>query len=255
MRVLCGNSRGQRRLTQGSPPVGWGCWRQRAGRPQPGADTHVGGGGPGGHGLTLGPPEAAAGVCGSGNLGRVLGEPGGRGSCSDLIVLLSAQTKGQLELGVILGAAGRGLGEREREGAGPGRGAGPECEGRGRRKEREGRGPVRPGERANTRTREEGDRADLVKNSRDKPGWGQSSREEGGRRGRAGGAEVRRGDGDRTDSARGPAAVPGRPPPCSWPARAAAAAPPPRCSAARPAPPRAGAQSPRLRRKLREHSH
>lgn len=36
-------------------------------------------------------------------------------------MLLAAQTKGQLELGVILGAAGRGLGEREREGAGPGR--------------------------------------------------------------------------------------------------------------------------------------
>lgn len=49
-----------------------------------------------------------------------LGEAGGRGGCSDLIVLLTAQTKGQLELDVILGAAGRGLGERECEGPGGG---------------------------------------------------------------------------------------------------------------------------------------
>lgn len=40
-----------------------------------------------------------------------------REGCSDLIVLLTAQTKGQLELDVILRAAGRGLGERECEGA------------------------------------------------------------------------------------------------------------------------------------------
>lgn len=45
--------------------------------------------------------------------------------------------------------------------------------------------------------------------------------------------------------------VPGPPPPCSWPAPAAAAAPPPRCSAATPAPPREGAQSPPLLRRLR----
>lgn len=47
-------------------------------------------------------------------------------------MLLSAQTKGQLELDVVLGAAGRGLGEREREGAGAGHEMGGEKEG-GRR--------------------------------------------------------------------------------------------------------------------------
>lgn len=47
-------------------------------------------------------------------------------------------------------------------------------------------------------------------------------------------------------------ALPGRPPPCSWPRPAAVAAPPPRCSEARPAPPRLGARSPPLLRKLQE---
>lgn len=41
---------------------------------------------------------------------------GGEGGHSDLIVLLSAQTKGQLELDVILRAAGRGLAEKKYEG-------------------------------------------------------------------------------------------------------------------------------------------
>lgn len=52
------------------------------------------------------------------------GALGGWGGCSDLIVLLTAQTKGQLELDVILGAAGRGLGERECDGVGQEREAG-----------------------------------------------------------------------------------------------------------------------------------
>lgn len=41
---------------------------------------------------------------------------GGEGGHSDLIVLLSAQTKGQLELDVILRTAGRGLAKRKCEG-------------------------------------------------------------------------------------------------------------------------------------------
>lgn len=51
----------------------------------------------------------------------------GRGRrCSDLIMLLTAQTKGQLELDVVLRAAGRGLRERECEG---GQGAGGQQDG------------------------------------------------------------------------------------------------------------------------------
>ena len=73
--------------------------------------TPWGGGGARSEPVCQGVPQKLQQECGGGDLGRVLGEPGGRGSCSDLIVLLAAQTKGQLELGVILGAAGRGLGE------------------------------------------------------------------------------------------------------------------------------------------------
>lgn len=53
------------------------------------------------------------------DLSKVEGKPWeGQGGHSDLIVLLSAQTKGQLELDVIFGAAGRGLVERKYEGQG-----------------------------------------------------------------------------------------------------------------------------------------
>lgn len=52
------------------------------------------------------------------DLGKSPREPAGRGVCSDLVMLLAAQTKGQLELDVVLGAAGRGLGERACEGTG-----------------------------------------------------------------------------------------------------------------------------------------
>lgn len=45
---------------------------------------------------------------------------GGQRCCSDLIVLLTAQTKGQLELDVILRAAGRGLGRESVRGRGRG---------------------------------------------------------------------------------------------------------------------------------------
>lgn len=67
------------------------------------------------------------------------GSPGqGQGGCSDLIVLLSAQTKGQLELDVVLRAAGRGLGEREREGPGGARATERQAERGGRAEESQG---------------------------------------------------------------------------------------------------------------------